>query len=72
MREMRLTRKVKLRDCHTANSPHPYPRSPKLVDGAEVTYPDQVWYLTSPTSALMDVSTRSIRGWNLSQCLDKD
>jgi len=80
MGELGLKRSPKRRKPRTTESDHPHPRYPNLVKGMEVTYPDQVWvsdityirlgkefvYL----AVLMDVFTRSIRGWNLSRSLD--
>ena len=82
MREMGLQRPVKRRKCRTTDSEHPYPRYPNLVEGLEVTHPDQVWvsdityirlrggfiYL----AVIMDVYTRAIRGWHLSRSLDQE
>ena len=66
----------------TTNSEHPYPRYPNLVAGLKITHPEQVWvsdityirlrqgfvYL----AIIMDVFTRSIRGWCLSRSLDQE
>jgi putative transposase len=68
------------RHPRTTNSAHSFPRFPNLVESLEVTRPDQVWvsdityvrlkqefvYL----AVLMDVFTRSIRGWNLGRSLE--
>jgi putative transposase len=65
----------------TTDSQHPYPRYPNLVKTMEITHPEQVWvsdityirlhhdfvYL----AIIMDVFTRSIRGWCLSRSLDQ-
>ena len=80
MREMGLQQPQKRRKCRTTNSQHGYPRYPNLVQDLEVTFPEQVWvsdityirldsefvYLT----VILDVYTRSIRGWKLSRSLD--
>ena len=72
---------VKRRKRRTTDSQHPYPRYPNLVKRLEITYPEQVWvsdityihlqqdfvYL----AIIMDVFTRSIRGWCLSRSLDQ-
>ena len=72
---------VKRRKRRTTDSQHPYPRYPNLVKKMEITYPEQVWvsdityihlqkdfvYL----AIIMDVFTRSIRGWCLSRSLDQ-
>ena len=75
-----LLRPVKRRKCRTTNSEHPYPRYPNLVVGLEVTRPEQVWvcditYIRLGNgfvflAIVMDVFTRSIRGWSLGQILD--
>jgi transposase InsO family protein len=80
MRQKDLLRPVKRRKCRTTNSAHPYPRYPNLVEGLEITHPEQVWvcditYVRLGTgfvflAAIMDVFTRSIRGWSLGQFLD--
>lgn len=82
MREMGLLAKPHLRKPRTTNSDHSFSRFPNLVKGLAVTQPDQVWvsdityirlgqgfvYL----AVIMDVFTRSIRGWFLSRRLDGD
>lgn len=80
MRKKGLLRPVKRRKCRTTNSEHPYPRYPNLVEGLKITHPEQVWvcditYVRLGTgfvylAAIMDVFTRSIRGWSLEQALD--
>lgn len=81
MREMGLQWRPKRRAGHTTDSQHPHPQYPNLLHGLTVTYPDQVWvsdityvrllqefvYL----AVLMDVFTRSIRGWQLSRWLEE-
>jgi putative transposase len=80
MREMGLVRPVKRKTCRTTNSVHAYPRYPNRIAGLTITRPDQVWvsdityvrlgvefvYL----AVIMDVFTRTIRGWHLSRSLD--
>jgi transposase InsO family protein len=77
-----LLRPVKQRKRRTTDSQHPYPRYPNLVKELEIAHPDQVWvsdityirlhqeyvYL----AIIMDVFTRSIRGWCLSRTLDQE
>ena len=60
---------------------HPFPRYPNLVQDLVINYPDQVWasdityirlgrgfvYL----AVIIDLFTRSIRGWHLSRSLDQ-
>ena len=82
MRENGQLLPQKRRKRYTTNSNHPYPRYPNLAKDLEITYPDQVWvsgityirlmkefvYL----AIIMDVFTRSIRGWHLSCSLDQE
>ncbi len=82
MAKKELLRLVKRRKRRTTDSQHPYPRYPNLVKELEIAYPDQVWvsdityirlyqeyvYL----AIIMDVFTRSIRGWCLSRTLDQE
>jgi putative transposase len=75
-----LLRPVKRRKCHTTNSEHPYPRYPNLVDGLEINHPEEIWvcditYIRLGNgfvylAVVMDVFTRSIRGWSLGKILD--
>jgi transposase InsO family protein len=81
MREENLLVQVK-RFCRTTFSQHPYGRYPNLVRDLAVVRPDQVWcgdityvrlqrefiYL----AVLMDIFTRSIRGWELGRNLTED
>jgi putative transposase len=81
MREENLLVEVK-RYCQTTNSQHPYGRYPNLVKHLEIVRPDQVWcadltyirllwqfvYL----AVILDVFTRSIRGWELAGHLMED
>ncbi len=82
MAEKELLRPVKRHKRRTTDSQHPYPRYPNLVKELEIAHPDQVWvsdityirlhqeyvYL----AIIMDVFTRSIRGWCLSHTLDQE
>lgn len=66
----------------TTDSVHGFPRFPNLVESLEVVRPDQLWvsdityirlrkefiYL----AVLMDVFSRSIRGWNLGKSLEQE
>jgi putative transposase len=66
----------------TTNSDHPFPRYPNRVKDLEIITPDQVWvaditYMRLSTefvymAVIMDVFTRSIRGWHLGRNLDSD
>ena len=81
MRELGLLAKRKIRRKRTTNSVHGYKRYPNLVRGLVVKRPEQVWvgdityirlreefvYL----AVLMDVFTRSIRGWHLDRTMEK-
>ncbi len=81
MREMGLQRPVKRRTYRTTDSRHAFPRYPNRVEGLDITYPDQVWvsditYIRLASefvflAVIMDVFTRSIRGWQLSRSLDQ-
>jgi transposase InsO family protein len=67
------------RRVRTTNSNHHYGRYPNLVKDLDVVRPDQVWcgditYIRLPTqfvflAILIDVYTRSIRGWHLGRSL---
>jgi putative transposase len=81
MRKMGLLVKTKQKTRKTTNSEHDFPRYPNLVQDMETVRPDQVWvsdityirlrdefvYL----AVIMDVFTRSIRGWHLGRSLDQ-
>lgn len=81
MRELDVHARVKRQKRRTTNSDHGFPRYPNLVQGLEVVRPDQVWvaditYIRLLTefvylAVLMDVFTRSIRGWHLGRNLDQ-
>jgi putative transposase len=68
------------RKPRTTNSEHAYPRFPNLVEGLEVTRPEQVWVADVTyirlrkefiyLAVIMDVFTRCIRGWHLSRSLE--
>jgi transposase InsO family protein len=80
MHEMGLAAKPSPRKKRTTNSDHDFARFPNRVKGLTVAKPDQVWVADITYIALrqefvylavlMDVFTRSIRGWNLSRQLD--
>jgi len=82
MKLMHLGQKPKRKKRRTTNSQHPFPRYPNLVQDLDVVRPDQVWvvdltYIRLKTefvylAVIMDVFTRSIRGWYLSRTLDQD
>ena len=68
------------RTTRTTNSNHAFPRYPNLVQTLKITRPNQVWvaditYVRLRTefvylAVLMDVFTRTIRGWHLGRNLD--
>jgi putative transposase len=70
-----------LRRRRTTNSNHLFPRYANLVQDLEITRPNQVWVADITyirlrrdfvyLAVLMDVFTRSIRGWQLSRNLDE-
>ncbi len=70
------------RSRRTTNSNHAFPRFPNLVQTLEITRPDQVWVADITyiglrrefvyLAVLMDVFTRSIRGWHLGRDLDQN
>ncbi len=79
MGELGLKRRPKRRLCHTTNSQHGSGRYPNLVAERVAAVPDEIWvsdityirlhrefiYL----AVVMDVFTRTIRGWNLGRSL---
>lgn len=81
MREMGILGKVPRKRKRTTNSNHGFPRYPNRMTGLAVSKPEQVWvgdityirlgqefvYL----AVLMDVFTRSIRGWHLARSMDQ-
>jgi putative transposase len=82
MRQQHWLRPVKRKRFRTTNSDHPYPRYPNLVKQLEVTRPEQVWVADITyirlgqtfvfLAIVMDVFTRSVRGWNLSGSLNQE
>ena len=82
MRSMNLLRPVKRLRIRTTDSQHGFPRFPNLMKDLVIANPDQVWvaditYIRLKNSfvylaVLMDVFTRSIRGWYLSRTLDQN
>lgn len=81
MRRKQWLQPCKYRKKRTTNSQHGYPRYPNLVKDLVIDHPDQVWvsditYIRLQhefvyLALLMDVFTRSIRGWHLSRSLDQ-
>ncbi len=82
MGELGLKRRPKRRICHTTNSQHAFARYPNLVAEVTAGAPDEIWvsditYIRLHTefiylAVIMDVFTRSIRGWNLSRSLGQE
>src|SRR5438132_4782721 len=81
MQELGIDGAPPTRKKRTTNSDHAFPRYPNLVKDLEITGPDQVWVADITyirlrrefvyLAVLMDVFTRSIRGWHLSRNLDQ-
>jgi transposase InsO family protein len=82
MRQKGLLWPIKHRKGRTTDSDHPYPRYPNLVKELEIAYPEQVWVCDITyirigqgfvyLAIVMDVFTRTIRGWHLSTSLDQE
>lgn len=82
MRQKGWLRPQKRAKCRTTNSQHSYPRYPNLVMDMKVDHPEQVWVCDVTyvrlghgfvfLAVILDVFTRSIRGWNLSRNLDTE
>jgi transposase InsO family protein len=82
MQELGITGEAPRRRPRTTDSDHPFPRYENLVEGLEVTHPDQVWVADITyiklrkafiyLAVLMDVFTRCIRGWHLSRSLEQE
>jgi putative transposase len=70
------------RYCRTTFSQHPYGRYPNLIQDLEIVRPDQAWcgditYIRLQhefiyLAVLMDIFTRSIRGWELGRDLSEN
>lgn len=82
MRKHGWLRPKKVWKCRTTNSRHAYPRYKNLVKDLVIGYPDQVWvaditYIRLGNgfvylAIVLDVFTRTIRGWNMSLSLDQE
>jgi transposase InsO family protein len=82
MRKLGLQAHVRRKTRRTTNSDHSFPRYPNLVQHLVIEFPDQVWvaditYLRLGQefvylAVIMDVFTRSIRGWHLGRSLDQE
>jgi putative transposase len=81
MRENDLLVQIKRR-VQTTNSEHGYGRYPNLVQGLEIVRPDQVWcsditYIQLQRefiylAIVLDIFTRSLRGWELGRTLSSE
>lgn len=81
MKIMDLQAKKVVCKRRTTNSEHSFPRYPNLVESLLVQRPDEVWvaditYIRLKhgfvyLAVLMDVFTRTIRGWHLDRSLDQ-
>src|SRR5262249_2867956 len=82
MAELAILGRPPVRRPRTTNSNHEFPRYPNLVEHLEVVRPDQVWvaditYIRLQRdfvylAVIMDVFTRSIRGWQLGRSLEQE
>ena len=82
MQELSLVGKRAARKPRTTNSQHGFARFETLTEGLVIEAPDQVWVADITyvrlgqgfvyLAVLMDVFTRSIRGWHLSKNLDAE
>jgi transposase InsO family protein len=80
MAELGLLGHPSVRAIRTTNSNHPFPRYPNLVQGRVATRPDEIGVADITyvrvhnefiyLAVLMDVFTRSIRGWELGRTLE--
>ena len=80
MDEMNLGGDPPKKKCRTTNSKHGWPRYENLVKDLEIVRPEQVWVADITyirlgrefvyLAIVMDVFTRSIRGWQLGRSLD--
>lgn len=80
-RQMNLLRPTKQRKIRTTNSQHPFPRYENLVKDLVATHPDHIWvsditYIRLKNTFIylaivLDVFTRSVRGWALGYSLDQ-
>jgi putative transposase len=80
MRLMGIQARILRKKRRTTNSDHDFPCYPNLVLDLEIVHPEQVWvcdityirlrYGFVYLAVIMDVFTRSIRGWHLGRNLD--
>ena len=79
LKELGLLRKPRAQKVRTTNSEHGYARFENLIKDRQATHPDEIWasdltYIKLGSgfvylSVILDVFTRSIRGWHLSRSL---
>jgi putative transposase len=82
MHELGIAGEAPRRVPRTTDSNHAYPRFANLVEGLEVERPDQVWVADITyvrlkeefvyLAVIMDVFTRTIRGWHLGRSLEQE
>ena len=82
MAELGIQGTPPVRRKRTTDSNHAFPRYPNLVEALDVARPDHVWVADITyirlrrefvyLAVIMDVFTRSIRGWHLSRGLDQE
>ena len=82
MHELGIAGEAPRRVPRTTDSDHAYPRFANLVEGLEVERPDQVWVADITyvrlkeefiyLAVIMDVFTRTIRGWHLGRSLEQE
>jgi transposase InsO family protein len=82
MAELGIQGTPPVRRKRTTDSNHAFPRYANLVENLEVVRPEQVWVADITyihlrhefvyLAVIMDVFTRSIRGWQLSRRLDQE
>lgn len=80
--ELGIQGKPPRRRPRTTNSAHAFPRYPNLVETLKIVRPEQVWVADITyirlrrdfvyLAVLMDVFTRSIRGWHLGRTLEEE
>ncbi len=81
MREMGLSRKKRRKKRKTTQSRHEFPRYPNLLTDLDLVRPDQVWVCDITyihlahedvyLAVIMDLYTRSIRGWEVGRSLEQ-
>jgi transposase InsO family protein len=81
MDELGLAGAPPARKTRTTNSEHSFPRYPNLVKDLKIRHPEQVWVADITyirlreefiyLAVVMDVFTRSIRGWHLGRDLEQ-